>query len=232
MGRTVAEEVKKTKDITVTGGISPSGMSLEFPIFSSPEQINVLCDVIIDFSSPTALEDLLKHSRLNGIPLVLCTTGYSTAECEKIKENSKYSAVFFSSNTSVGINVMTKVLKKIKNILKNFDIEIIEKHHRQKTDSPSGTALMLAKELDGGGDIVYGRKRFGLRGKGEIGMHSVRGGTISGEHEVIFAGAGETVSIRHIAENRSIFAVGALKAARFICGKKIGFFTMKDVLGL
>ncbi len=193
-------------------------------------------DAIIDFSHPDALEELLCFATKNKTPLVIATTGYSDLNIEKIKLASKKIPIFFSFNMSLGINLLLSLVKKSYKILKdNFDIEIIEKHHNQKIDAPSGTALMIANEInkEANGKFKYTYNRQNIRQKreqNEIGIHSIRAGTIVGEHEVIFSGNDETISISHSATSKNIFAVGAIKAAEFIKNKPAGLYNMNNLL--
>ena len=237
MGRMVIETAKKFEDITVVGGVDLSeNREYGFPIFDSAEKITIKPDAIVDFSNPRALSSLLAYSKKAGVPVVICTTGLSEAQVEQIKSCAKEVPVFFSGNMSLGINVLIELVKKATEILKNeFDVEIIEKHHNRKIDAPSGTAFMIAEEISkkmgGGAQYTYDRhSQRKPRDKHEIGMHSVRGGNIVGEHEVIFAGANEVITISHHAQSREIFAEGALKAARFLIGKEPGLYNMNDML--
>lgn len=197
---------------------------------------NVSADVVIDFSNPNSLNELLNFAESKKMPVVIATTGYSKEQIEKIKDASKNIPIFFTFNMSLGINLLTNLVKKAYNILKNnFDIEIIEKHHNQKIDAPSGTALMIAdainEEADNKFEYVYNRQNVRKkREKNEIGIHSIRAGTIVGEHEVIFSGEDEILKISHTATSKKIFALGALKAAEFIKNKPAGIYSMKDLV--
>ncbi|MDF9823694.1 4-hydroxy-tetrahydrodipicolinate reductase [Breznakia sp. PF5-3] len=189
-------------------------------------------DVIIDFSHPNNLDMLLSYAMANQIPLVIATTGFSDDQIAKIYESAKLAPIVYTANFSLGITVMEEVLRTITPILKDsFDIEVIEKHHNQKIDAPSGTAKMLVNAIneDNDYDIVYGREGMVKRGN-EIGVHAIRGGSIVGEHSVIFAGEDEVFEIKHEAHSKSIFANGAVKAAEFLVGKKAGIYNMHDVL--
>ena len=190
-------------------------------------------DVIIDFSHPTVLPNLLAYATANSVPCLIATTGFTTEEIQTIKQASKQIPILFTYNTSLGINVMNKVLKELTRVLGDeFDIEIIERHHNQKIDHPSGTAKLLAgtivDELDQG-YILNGRQKTGKRGKNEVGIHAVRGGTIPGEHTVMFAGNDEILEIKHQALSKQIFVNGALKGAAFLCTQTFGLFNMEDV---
>ena len=206
-----------------------------FPIYDSYSKITEKVDVIIDFSAPATLPSLLEFAIKNNVPAVLCATGYQQTEIDAIKEASKKIAIFRSANMSLGVNILIDLVKKASVALaEGFDIEIIEKHHNQKVDAPSGTALMLA---DGVKEVLpekfysYGRQGIvGKRDKNEIGIHAIRGGNIVGEHDVIFAGENETITLSHSAQDRGVFANGAIKAAKFLVGKKPSIYNMSDVI--
>lgn len=206
----------------------------DFPIYDNIQKINEKIDVIIDFSSPKALDAILEFALKNNTPAVLCATGYSDEDINKINEASKSVALFRSGNMSLGVNILLDVVTKVAKALYGFDVEIIEKHHNNKVDAPSGTALMLAdavKQADPNKYYTYGREGIvGKRDKNEIGIHALRGGNIVGEHQVIFAGTDETVTISHQATDRAVFAIGAVKAAEYMTNKKSGLYNMKDVL--
>ena len=209
----------------------------EYPIYADMNQITEKPDVIIDFSNPALLESLLIYAKEKKVPAVICTTGFSKEQTERIKEASKTIPILYSRNMSLGINLLVELSKIATGILgENFDVEIIEKHHNKKIDAPSGTALMLAEEIaermPEKAAFTYDRsKERKSRTKNEIGIHSVRGGTIAGDHEVIFAGNKEIITLSHHAESREIFAVGALRAAEYLAKvKTAGFYTMKDVI--
>lgn len=196
--------------------------------------INEKIDVVIDFSHFSKLNDLLDRCAERNYPLVIATTGYSGETLEKIVETSKKIPILLSSNTSLGINAINSILEKlVPRLEENFDIEIIEKHHNKKIDSPSGTAITLLETIQNSlhekYDVVYGREGMAKREKKEIGVHAVRGGTIVGEHTIIFAGEDEIIEISHKALSKKIFAVGALKCADFIIGKQPRLYTMKDI---
>lgn len=196
--------------------------------------INEKIDVVIDFSHFSKLNDLLDRCAERNYPLVIATTGYSGETLEKIVETSKKIPILLSSNTSLGINAINSILEKlVPRLEENFDIEIIEKHHNKKIDSPSGTAITLLETIQNSlhekYNVVYGREGMTKREKKEIGIHAIRGGTIVGEHTVIFAGEDEIIEISHKALSKKIFAVGALKCADFIIGKQPRLYTMKDI---
>lgn len=189
-------------------------------------------DVVIDFSNPANLGMLSDYCKANNCPAVIATTGYEPAQLEEINALAQSVPVVFSANYSLGINIMKRVIAEITPILEDtFDIEIIEKHHNKKLDSPSGTAKMLLAAADGEGkyDHIFGREGNRKRGK-EIGIHAVRGGTIAGEHSVIYAGDDEILEVKHNAGSKKIFAAGAIKAAAFAADASVGFYTMEDVL--
>ncbi|MDP4088101.1 MAG: 4-hydroxy-tetrahydrodipicolinate reductase [Bacillota bacterium] len=239
MGKIIAEVAKAGETIEIAAGVDKfipeTGTS--FPVFDDISKCSVEADVVLDFSSPKSLPQLAEFCRCRKMPLVLCTTGYNTEEAEFIKKLGSEIAVFRSGNMSVGINLISSILRKISPILfDGYDIEIIEKHHNQKIDAPSGTALMLAdsikSSLEDEVSYVHGREGLRKREKSEIGIHAVRGGSIVGEHEIIFAGRGEIIELKHTALSREVFAVGALKACEFIASKTSGLFNMDDVLNL
>lgn len=238
MGQMLSELISKDEEMTVVAGIEPSGEAKnDYPVYKSFDELKETADVIIDFSTASAIDSLLDYCEKTHTPLVLCSTGLSEAQLDRIERLAKVSAVLVSANMSLGINVLLKLLKNVTKTLygNGFDIEIVEKHHNQKLDAPSGTALALADvmkdELD---DISYNLDRSKVRKKrerNEIGISAVRGGTIVGEHEVIFAGTDEVIEIKHTAYSRAIFAKGAMSAAKFLKGKNAGKYSMSDVIG-
>ena len=238
MGQMLSELISKDEEMTVVAGIEPSGEAKnDYPVYKSFDELKETADVIIDFSTASAIDSLLDYCEKTHTPLVLCSTGLSEAQLGRVERLAKVSAVLVSANMSLGINVLLKLLKNVtKTLYENgFDIEIVEKHHNQKLDAPSGTALALADvmkdELD---DISYNLDRTKVRKKrerNEIGISAVRGGTIVGEHEVIFAGTDEVIEIKHTAYSRAIFAKGAMSAAKFLSGKSAGKYSMSDVIG-
>ncbi len=237
MGKAIAESVKKFENFVVVAGVDINHSEKnEFPVFESIEQVNLPADVVIDFSHPSALSSVLTYSKKNKIPAVICTTGISCEQIEDIKKAAHNVPIFYSRNMSLGINLLLELAKNATRILgENFDIEIIEKHHNQKIDAPSGTALMIAEEisetLNNNTKYVFDRTQSRLpRSKNEIGIHSVRGGSIPGEHEIIFAGKDETITLSHHAGSRNIFALGALRAAEFIYVQNPGLYSMKDMI--
>jgi 4-hydroxy-tetrahydrodipicolinate reductase len=209
----------------------------KYPVFASPSEFAGAADVLVDFSSPDALDDLLGFGLERRIPLVLCTTGYSPKQIEKISLAADELPIFRSGNMSLGINLVADLLRRAAAVLgAGFDVEIVEKHHRRKVDAPSGTAIMLAdavsESLPYAPDYVFERQsRREPRGEREIGISAVRGGTIVGEHDVIFAGTDEVIEIKHSAFSRDVFAVGAVRAAKFLAGvSETRLYTMSDVL--
>ncbi len=236
MGSFVAEAIKNENDMQVVAGVDKITAGQPFPIFSDFSKINTDAQVIIDFSHPALLDGILEYAKAKNIAVVLATTGYNDEQIEKIKEAANQIPVFFTFNMSLGVNLICSLAKKAASILGDgFDIEIIEKHHNQKIDAPSGTAIMLAKAVNScfDGQKVYEYDRHSKRqkrGKNEIGIHSIRGGTIVGEHDVIFAGHDETVTISHSAQSKEVFATGAVKAAKFISGKQAGMYDMNSIM--
>lgn len=238
MGKMIAEIVAEKPEVQIVAGIDISDCKLDYPVYKSLADVVEEADVLVDFSTSIGVEQLLEDAKAKKLPCVLCSTGYTPEQLEVIDKAASEIAVFRSANMSLGINVITKLLKQAAVILGNegYDIEIVEKHHRRKLDAPSGTALMLAdamnEALDNANEYVYDRSgRRMQRPKNEIGISAVRGGTIVGEHEVIFAGTDEVIEIRHQAASRAVFAKGAVAAAEFICGKPAGKYSMNDVIG-
>ena len=237
MGQAIVKAVADREDAVISAGVDIfTDCGYDFPVFNDFKKIDTEADVIIDFSNPVVLDGLLSHARGKKLPAVICTTGYSTAQVQQIKEAAKEIAVFHSGNMSLGINLIIELSKKAASVFGSaFDIEIVEKHHNQKIDAPSGTALMIAdgisEVVDKEPQYVYDRHAYRKkREKNEIGIHSVRGGTIVGEHEVIFAGHDEVLSIKHEAHSKEVFAVGSINAAVFLNGKEAGLYNMSDLL--
>ena len=236
MGSNLVSLLSDDKQAKVVCGVDPRGSEVcGIPVFPSFKDVDVRADAVIDFSSPAALDDEIAYCIANCVPLVIGSTGYTPEQLEKIKSASQKTAVFKTANFSLGVNLMVELVKKAATALgEDFDIEIIERHHNQKVDAPSGTALMLA---DAANEVFEDKKPYmdgrsgqvGKRGR-EIGIHAVRGGTIVGEHEIMFAGEDEIISISHSARSKRVFAAGAIKAAKWIAGKKCGLYDMKDVL--
>lgn len=234
MGQVVSELAKKDENIEIVGGFDISKRDEDYPIFTNIEEINVKPDVIIDFSIPQATFNILNFALKTNTPIVIATTGFTDEENKKIEEMSKKVAIFKSANMSFDVTMMKNLLKQIAPKLEGTDIEITEIHHNRKIDSPSGTAQMLAdsinEALGNKYHCEYNRhNKHEKRDKYEIGMNSIRGGNIVGEHIVQFFGEFETFEIRHTSYSRNVFAEGALKAAIFMNGKTNGFYNMDDM---
>ncbi len=238
MGKVIAEMVEKDDAAEIVAGIDiyDDGKSA-FPVFTKAEECNVDADVIIDFSNASAVDDLLTFAEAKKLPLVLCTTALSEEQLNRVNEVSKKIAILKSANMSMGINTIINLLKAATKVLSpaGYDIEIVERHHNQKLDAPSGTAIALADAIneaaDGQYEYIFDRsKRREKRDKKELGISAVRAGTIPGTHEIIFAGPDELIEIKHVAYSRSIFANGAVNAAKFLVGKEPGLYDMSDVI--
>lgn len=237
MGKVISSGIKAYNDCKIVAGIDLyTDCAADFPVYNSFDKVTEKADVIIDFSNPALLDSLLDFAKLNKIPTVIATTGYSAEQTEKIKSASKEIPVFFSFNMSLGVNLLTALAKKAASILGDaFDVEIIEKHHNLKIDAPSGTAIMLANAVNEALDdrMMYTYDRHSKRekrAKNEIGIHSVRGGTIVGEHDVIFAGHDEVITLSHHAASKEVFAEGAIKAAIFLADKPAGLYDMNNII--
>lgn len=237
MGRVIARLCGEREDCAVVAGVDKlAEQYADFPVFKSVFELPEKPDVIIDFSHPSALGDLLSYCKMNGVPAVFATTGYTDEERAQITSASAQIPVFFTFNMSLGINLLVELARKATQILgNNFDIEIVEKHHNQKKDAPSGTAIMIAEaineELGNSKHYVYDRHSVRKpRDKSEIGMHAIRGGTIVGEHDIIFAGHDEVITLSHSAQSREVFAAGAVNAAVFLSGKPAGLYSMSDLI--
>lgn len=238
MGRVITEICKADSEIEIVAGVDLyDGVSNDYPVFPNISVCDVKADVIIDFSNAKAVDDLLIYSAEKQIPVVLCTTGLSEEQLARVEETADKVAVLKSANMSLGINMLMELLKQAATILApaGFDMEIVEKHHNQKLDAPSGTALALAdsmnEALDNAYEYKYDRSQErAKRGQREIGISAVRGGSIVGEHEVIFAGLDEVITFEHTAYSRSVFGKGAVEAAKFLAGKPAGFYGMQDVI--
>lgn len=236
MGHVIQSVVAGRDDCEIVAGVDINTESNGFPVYSTFGEIKETADVIIDFSNPALLDSMLAFSEDKKIPVVIATTGYDDKQKKQIEKASEKCAVFFTYNMSMGINLLANLAKKATEVLgSDFDIEIVEKHHNQKIDAPSGTALMLAdaicEEIDDNMKYEYDRhSKREKRSKNEIGIHSVRGGTIVGEHEIIFAGRDEIITLSHSARSKEIFAVGAVNAAVFMSGKDSGMYSMKDLI--
>ncbi len=238
MGKTLQNIISQEPDMSVIAGIDPNmgDEPVPFKLYMSPLDCETKADVIIDFSHHDAIEDLLTYCVKAKAPVVIATTGLGDRELELIWKASEEIPVFHSANMSLGINVLSKMLKMaVPSLEEDFNIEIIEKHHCKKIDSPSGTALLLANAVNEAAskkkDFVFGRHSKNDQCKiSEIGIHAIRGGSIPGEHTVIFAGPDEVIELTHTVYSREIFAHGALKAAKFIVNKSSGLYSMEDMI--
>lgn len=235
MGQVVSELAKKDEEIEIVGGFDISKREDEYPVFTKLDEINVRPDVIVDFSIPIATFNILKFALKTNTPVVIATTGFSAEENKRIEEYSKSIAIFKSANMSFDVTMMKNLLKQIAPKLEGTDIEITEVHHNRKIDSPSGTAQMFAdsinEALDNKYHCEYNRhEKHEKRDKYEIGMNSIRGGNIVGEHIVQFFGEFETFEIKHTSYSRNVFAEGALKAVKYIYGKQQGLYNMDDIV--
>ena len=237
MGQVVANIVEDNNDIkAVAGADICENPNSPFPVFTDLNTCDQDIDVIIDFSNPAALNNISDFAKKNNLPLVIATTGFSQEQVKFIEETAKVIPVFFSPNLSLGVNLLIDLARKAVKVLEdNFDIEIIEKHHSHKIDAPSGTALIIAdeinKELSNEKEYIYDRhSRRKKRSQNEIGIHAIRCGTIVGEHSIIFAGNDEIIELTHKSMSKDIFAVGAVKAAKYMIGKKPGLYQMKDLI--
>lgn len=239
MGQVITDMVKNDDTAEIVAGIDVvDNRDNGYPVFTDIDACDVPADVIIDFAAAVAVDKLLDYSVKHKIPVVLCTTGLSEAQIAKVEEASRKVAVLRSANMSLGINTLMKLLKEAANIFApaGYDIEIVEKHHNQKVDAPSGTALALADSINEARnneyEYVYDRSQVRKkRDKKELGISAVRGGTIVGEHEVIFAGVDEVIEFKHTAYSKSVFAKGAVEAGKYLAGKPAGLYNMSDVIG-
>lgn len=236
MGANLIDIIKGDSEAEVVCGVDiKKGEGIQVPVYENFSLVQEKPDVIIDFSSPAVLKDLLSYAKKNKCACVLATTGYTESDIREIESASKEIAVFKTANFSVGINLLVKLVKEAAEFLgEDYDVEIVEKHHNQKVDAPSGTALMLADSVneafDGSKKYVEGRSgKVGKRGS-EIGLHSVRGGTIVGDHDVLFCGKDEVITLSHRADSKKVFASGAVRAAKFVWNKPAGMYDMRDVL--
>ncbi len=238
MGRTISNLVAKDAQVEIVAGVDVNMESkFGYPVFPSLKECTVTADVVIDFSIASVIDSLLEAANDKNLPVVLCTTGLSKEQIENVVRTSNHIPILRSANMSLGVNLLLKVLKDLSGALvpEGFDVEIVEKHHNQKVDAPSGTALALADSINEefGGEMEYVYDRSGYRKKREgkeLGISAIRGGTIVGEHEVIFAGTDEVVTISHTAYSKAIFGKGAIVAAKFLAGKEPGLYRMDDVL--
>ncbi len=239
MGQVISGIVKEDSDASIVAGVDiVDNKDNGYPVFTDIDAVDVKADVIIDFAAAAAVDKLIDYAVRTSTPVVLCTTGLSDEQLKKVDEASKSVAILRSANMSLGINTLLKMVKQAADIFANagFDIEIVEKHHNKKVDAPSGTALALADsindEMGGKYEYVYDRhSRREARPKDEIGISAVRGGTIVGEHDVIFAGTDEVITFSHTAYSKAVFGKGAVCAAKFLKGKGAGMYDMQQVIG-
>lgn len=237
MGKAVAKAAESAQDIKIAAGFDLNTAPGDgFNVYSDLSLITEEIDCIIDFSHPSVFDAMLSYAEKNKIPYIICTTGLSEGQKKAFLKASENTPIFYSANMSVGVNLITELAKRAAKALEDsFDIEIVEKHHNQKLDAPSGTALAIADAVS---DTVSYNPRYVFdrhsvrkkRDKEEIGIHAVRGGSIVGEHTVIFAGADEVIEIKHSASSKEVFAAGAIRAARFMYKKDIGLYNMTDVI--
>ena len=236
MGRALCTMIEARTDCRVVAGVDAKELPSAVPVFPSLEKNTVPADVLIDFSNPDATQNAIEYCRAHKLPCVICTTGLSEGQEQALRELSKTVAVFKSANMSLGVNLLIELAKQANAVLgTDFDVEIIEKHHHNKLDAPSGTALMLAdainEENNGAYHYVYDRSSVRQkRDPKEIGISSVRGGSIVGDHEVLFCGPDEVITLRHTAYSRSIFANGAVNAAVYLAKKEPGLYDMGDLI--
>ena len=238
MGQVISGIVEKDPDAEIVAGIDIADQGKNsYPVFTDIDACQVEADAIIDFSSAKATDKLLEYSAARQIPVVLCSTGLSQEQLAKVEETSRKVAVLKSANMSLGINTLLKLVQDAAKVLAaaGFDMEIVEKHHRLKLDAPSGTALALADSINEAMDnqyhYVYDRsQKREKRDDKEIGISAVRGGTIVGEHEIIFAGQDEVIEFKHTAYSKAIFGKGAVEAAKYLAGKPAGRYDMSNVI--
>lgn len=234
MGTVLTKCVKEDESLQLVCGVSKDKLEVSFNAYSKMSDVIETGDVIIDFSHHSCIGDVLDYATKTKTPLVIATTGFNEEELGKILDASKIIPLFHSSNMSLGVNVLVKLVKEAAKMLNGFDIEIIEKHHNLKLDSPSGTAVMIAngiKEVIPESEFTYGRHgRSEKRDITEVGIHAVRGGTIVGEHTTIFAGHDELVELKHTAQSKDIFAKGAIAAAKFLVNQEPGYYNMNNML--
>lgn len=238
MGQKITEICKDDLEITIAAGVDLyQGIANDYPVFTEISGCDVRADVIIDFSNAAGVDALLDYGKEKQIPIVLCTTGLSEEQLQKVRDTERELAILRSANMSLGINTLIELVKKAAVVFAQagFDMEIIEKHHNQKLDAPSGTALALADSINEALNLAYEYKydrsqERKKRDSHEIGISAVRGGNIVGEHEVIFAGMDEVIELKHTAYSRSVFAKGAVEAAKFLKGKTPGHYEMADVI--
>ncbi|MCR4716592.1 MAG: 4-hydroxy-tetrahydrodipicolinate reductase [Lachnospiraceae bacterium] len=239
MGQVISDIVKEDNDSTIVAGIDVvDNRDNGYPVFTDIDACDVKADVIIDFAAAVAVDKLLDYAVKTSTPLVLCTTGLSDEQLKHVDQASKSVAILRSANMSLGINTLLKLVKEAAEVFANagFDIEIVEKHHNKKVDAPSGTALALAdsinEHMNNRYEYCYDRQSRRLaRPKDEIGISAVRGGSIVGDHDVIFAGTDEVITFSHTAYSKAVFGKGAVEAAKFLKGKAAGMYDMQQVIG-
>lgn len=242
MGKAIENLSENYKDLKIICGVdNNNNKTSKIPIYTNIDDVKEDVDVIIDFSHPNSLDKILNYSIKNKIGIVICTTGHTENQIEQIKNASKQIPIFMSYNMSIGINMLQILLQKgLQSLFKDYDIEIIEKHHNQKIDAPSGTAIILMDTIKNfvkqnfGEDVKFNHGRLGekKRDEKEIGVHSIRSGNLIGEHEIIFAGNNEIIELKHTALSREVFAQGALKAAIYLNDKKPNLYDMNSMLNL
>ena len=238
MGTVIRNVINEFPNLKIEAGIDKFPKEIGIPVFKNPLDVDIEYDVLLDFSRSDALYDLIELTKLTQKPIVLCSTGYTDKDLNYIKDASTTLPIFKSANMSLGVNLINSLLKKITPLLYgNYDIEIIEKHHNQKVDAPSGTALLLADSIRDSikeeTNYINGRHGQKKREKNEIGIHAIRGGSIVGDHDVIFTGTGEVIELSHKSISRDVFAIGALKACEYMSNiTTAGLYNMEDVLGL
>ncbi|WP_419725724.1 4-hydroxy-tetrahydrodipicolinate reductase [Terrisporobacter petrolearius] len=234
MGKVLTKCVNEDSELQLVCGVSRDELDVTFKTYHKMSEVEENADIIIDFSNHCAIYDVLDYATKTKTPLVIATTGFNDEELGEIENASAVIPIFHSSNMSLGVNVLVKLVKDAAKALNGFDIEIIEKHHNKKLDSPSGTAVMIAngiKEVLTDSECIYGRYgRSEKRKPTEVGIHAIRGGTIVGEHTTVFAGHDEVVEIKHTAQSKDIFAKGAIAAAKFLANKKAGYYNMNNML--
>lgn len=234
MGKVLTKCVNEDSELEIVCGVSRDEIDVPFKTYNKMSEVEENADVIIDFSHHSTIDDVLGYATKTKTPLVIATTGFNEEELNRIEDASKIIPIFHSSNMSLGVNVLVKLVKEAAKALNGFDIEIIEKHHNKKLDSPSGTAVMIAngvKEVLPDSEFIYGRHgRSDKRNTTEVGIHAIRGGTIVGEHTTIFAGHDEIVEIKHTAQSKDIFAQGSIAAAKFLVKQEPGYYNMNDML--
>ncbi|MCI8403911.1 MAG: 4-hydroxy-tetrahydrodipicolinate reductase [Clostridia bacterium] len=237
MGQVITRLVSEDSECEIIAGFDVNeAIENTYPVFTNPDDFTGEADVVIDFSHPSALTNILSFCKKRRLPVILATTGFTDDQKKEFAAASNEIPVFFSANMSLGINLLIDLARKATKLLEgNFDIEIVERHHNQKIDAPSGTALAIADAIDETlsypAEYVYDRHAVRRkRKKTEIGLHAVRGGTIVGDHNIIFAGTDEVIELKHSAHSKEVFAVGAIKAAKFIKDKPAGMYNMNDII--